>query len=285
MLYGSTFPVLKNALDDVAAAPLLAWRFLAAAAVTAVALAVARPRVPSWRRLGCGTVWAGGCLAAGYWLQTTGLERTSASASGLVTSLYLPAVPVLVALLTRRAPTWPQALGVALATTGLVLIALKPDLSFGLGDLLTAGGAVAFAGQIVALDRYSDVPPLLLTGGQVAVCAAVSAAALPLAADRGVGSAGAWAAILYTGAVVAPTAFFLQSWGQRRTPPVRAGILFGLEAVVAVALSAIFLDERLTALAWLGAALVLAGVAASAWRPGTTGAAPPRTAARPPPRR
>jgi drug/metabolite transporter (DMT)-like permease len=253
----------------------------------AVALAVVRPRVGSWRRLGSGTLWAGGCLAAGYWLQTAGLERTSASASGLVTSLYLPAVPVIVALLTRRAPTWPQGLAVALATTGLVLIALKPDLTFGAGDLLTAAGAVAFAGQIVALDRYSDVPPLPLTAGQVAVCAAVSAAALPLAADRGVGGAGAWAAILYTGALVAPAAFFLQTWAQRRTPPVRTGILFGLEAVFAVALSAIFLDERLTALAWLGALLVLCGIAASAWRPetGPSGAAPPRTATPPPPRR
>ena len=181
VLYGSTFPVLKQALDDVDAAPLLAWRFLAAAGVVAVAVAIAPP-APALVAAPLGRDGLGrGALAAGYWLQTVGLEHTTASASGLVTSLYLPAVPVIVALLARRAPTPAQALGVALATAGLVLVALRPDLTLGSGDLLTAGAAVAFAAQIVAVERFADVPPLLLTAGQVAVCAASGLVALPAA--------------------------------------------------------------------------------------------------------
>src|SRR5262249_54729242 len=158
-----------------------------------------------------GTLAAGGCLTAGYVFQTAGLERTSASASGLVTALYLPAVPILVAVLTRRGPGAWSLLGVSLATVGLVLVALRPDLTLGVGDLLPASGALCSAGQIVALDRYSDLPPLLLTLGQMLSVAVVAWTLVPLAGGAEVAGRAGWLGIAYTGLLTAPTAFVLQA--------------------------------------------------------------------------
>jgi drug/metabolite transporter (DMT)-like permease len=233
------------------------------------------------------TLAAGGCLTAGYVCQTVGLEHTSASASGLVTALYLPAVPLLVAVLTRRSAGAWSLLGVSLATAGLVLVALRPDLTLGLGDLLTACGALCFAGQIVALDRYSDVPPLLLTLGQMVAVATVAWALVPLAGGAAVTGRAGWLGIAYTGLLTAPTAFVLQAWGQRHSPPVRAGVIFALEPAFAVLFSALVRGEHLSARAALGAVLILAGVAATlrAPRPGLSPETPLRTAAPPRPTR
>jgi drug/metabolite transporter (DMT)-like permease len=289
LLYGSTFPVIKDGLDDVGPFGFLAWRFLFAGLLIGLIALLTRTRPASWRRALWGGLVAGGLLAAGYALQTTGLERTSASSSGLVTALYLPLVPILLAVTTRRSPgAWPLA-GVALASAGLLLVAVRPDLTLGAGDLLTAGSAVCFAGQILALDRYRDVPPVLLALGQMLMVGAVCALALPVAGGGEVTGTAGWVGILYTGLVTAPLAFVLQAWGQRRSPPVRTGVIFALEPVFAVVASALIRDERLGARAAVGGVLILAGIAATLRgrepRADVSAEASPRTAAPRPPTR
>ena len=288
-IYGSTFPVIKDGLADVGAVGFLGWRFLLASAVIGLIVLRLRVRPTSWRRMARATLAAGGCLATGYLFQTVGLEHTSASASGLVTALYLPTVPILVAVLTRRGPGAWSLVGVSLATVGLVLVALRPDLTLGLGDLLTACGALCFAGQIVALDRYSDQPPLLLTLGQMLAVAVVAWTLVPIAGGADVTGRAGWLAIAYTGLLTAPTAFFLQAWGQRRSPPVRAGVIFALEPAFAVLFSALVRGEHLSARAALGAVLILGGIAATLRAPrpddGLSREAPLRTAAPLPPTR
>ena len=50
---------------------------------------------------------------------------------------------------------------------------------------------------------------------------------------------------------------------QQSLSPVRASILLGAEALVAAIVAAIWLGERLSARAWVGAAVVLAAIAIS----------------------
>ena len=76
-LFGTTFVLVKGALDAIPPLSFVGWRFLIAAAVL---LAIARPRsLSTWVD---GSI-AGGVLFVGFATQTIGLEQTSASNSGL----------------------------------------------------------------------------------------------------------------------------------------------------------------------------------------------------------
>src|SRR5436305_12919353 len=83
VVWGSTFIVVKNAIERMPVMDFLAWRFVIAAAV----MLVLRPRSVSAltgaeRRHG---VLLGLVLGAGYVAQTFGLTRTPATVSGFIT--------------------------------------------------------------------------------------------------------------------------------------------------------------------------------------------------------
>jgi drug/metabolite transporter (DMT)-like permease len=117
-LFGSTFVVIKDAVEHQPPLGFVGWRFLLGAAAL---VAVAPPRGKALWRDGAA---AGAMLFAGYALQTVGLARTSASNSGLITGLYVVFTPLLAAALSRRAPRLLAVLGAVLAFTGLALLTL-----------------------------------------------------------------------------------------------------------------------------------------------------------------
>src|SRR5438309_11416995 len=77
VIWGSTFVVVKDAIERMPVMDFLAWRFT----IAALAMAVLRPRAvrslsPAARSHG---IALGVALAAGYVAQTFGLERTPAT--------------------------------------------------------------------------------------------------------------------------------------------------------------------------------------------------------------
>src|SRR3954454_15470618 len=90
-VWGVTFVQIKDALELYPLFAFLAVRFAIAVAVLVV------PAGPRLRSLGSrGTlagVGLGGLLAAGYALQTAGLDRTTVSAAGFVTGMYVVLTP------------------------------------------------------------------------------------------------------------------------------------------------------------------------------------------------
>src|SRR6476660_8003591 len=92
-VWGITFVQIKDALELYPLFAFLAVRFAIAVAVLAVPAA---RRVRSLGRDGAvAGVLLGGLLAAGYALQTAGLERTTVSAAGFVTGMYVVLTPVI----------------------------------------------------------------------------------------------------------------------------------------------------------------------------------------------
>lgn len=73
-------------------------------------------------------------------------------------------------------------------------------------------------------------------------------------------SPAAWAAILFTAVVPTYGAYLLYAAGLRRVEATRAATLATLEPVVATLAAYAFFGERLAALAYVGSAIVLAGV-------------------------
>ena len=103
-LWGVTFVVVKSALADASSLVFLALRF-SLASLLLLLLFRFRPGSLSgflshWRS---GTLC--GCfLFLGYALQTAGLLTTAASKSAFLTGLFIVLVPIMSALLHRRAP-------------------------------------------------------------------------------------------------------------------------------------------------------------------------------------
>ncbi len=261
-VWGITFVQIKDALELYPLFAFLAVRFAIAVAVLAVPAA---RRVRSLGRDGAvAGLLLGGLLAAGYALQTAGLERTTVSAAGFVTGMYVVFTPLFGYVLFRiRAPraVW---LGVALAVLGLAMLS---GVSAGstAGDLLVLAGAALYALQIALMERFAPrYDPLAFTTAEMAA-AFVGFAVIAVAAGQVEVPHGAtvWAALLVTGVFASAIAFLVQAWAQQRTSATQTALVFSLEPVWAGIFGFALAGDRLGAIGWAGCAVILAGIAVS----------------------
>jgi drug/metabolite transporter (DMT)-like permease len=68
------------------------------------------------------------------------------------------------------------------------------------------------------------------------------------------------AVLAVTGLLATALVFVLQTWAQRHLSPARTALILALEPVFALIFGFAVAGERLTALAGLGAALILGGI-------------------------
>lgn len=260
--FGTTFLVVKGAVEHVEPVPFLAVRFVIAA-LALWPLARRRPATPHELRHG---VLAGAALLAGYLLQTVGLQYTGSATSAFITYLLVVFVPMLGVVLLRRRPHPVTLAGIAIAVVGLVLLTDPggggAGAGFGRGELLTLGCAIAFAAHVVILGETAHRhDPVRLAAIQVAVVG--GACALPGVWLGGYAfPAPALGAAVATALAATALAFLLQVSGQRTVPPSRAALLLLLEPVFAAILAAVD-GEALTRSQLSGAALILLAVVAS----------------------
>src|SRR2546426_2329684 len=197
-VWGVTFVQVKDAVDIYPLFAFLAVRF-AIATLTLAPLAARRVRTLDRRGLAAGFA-LGGLLALGYALQTAGLARTTVSSTGFITGLCVVLTPVTALALFRYRIEPAAWLGVALATVGLAMLSGIEAGSAG-GDALVLGGALAYAFQIVLMERYApDYDPVALTFAEmVAACIGFSAIAVALGDVSVPGGWTVWGALLVTG--------------------------------------------------------------------------------------
>lgn len=231
VVWGSTFYLVKDALSGVDASALVAWRFLLSAALL---LPLVWTRRKKRQHLKESAVLAA-LLAALYLSQTVGLAHTSASNSGFITGLFVVFVPLFLLVLFGEPPTKAQWGASLLALAGLWLLTGGVG-SVNRGDLLTIVSAMAYAGHLLATDRYvrADADAVLLSFHQFWMTGALALAACafggrPLAV-RGTNAAGI---IAFLAVVPTLSAFFIQMAAQRFTSPVRVALIFSLEPVFA----------------------------------------------------
>lgn len=254
-VWGSTFFVVKDAIERLPVTDFLTWRF----ALASLAMLALRPRAlaglaPGGLRAG---VLLGLALGAGYLLQTLGLQSTPASVSGFLTGMFVVLTPLFAAVLLRTPPAALAWVAVAVATVGLALLSLR-GLSAGTGELLTLGCAAAFALHIVGLgewagrfDTYALAVVQLLT--TTALCALV---ALPggLAVPP---DAGVWGALALTSLAATALAYVVQTWAQTHLAPTRTAVVMTMEPVFALAFAVSLAGEVVGARTLAGAGLVL----------------------------
>jgi drug/metabolite transporter (DMT)-like permease len=272
VLWGASFPATKLALRRLPVPAFMAWsRGLGFLAVLAL--------VPLLRRMGGGERRAfrvivvpglilGALMFVGYFLQTEGQARTTATNAGFITGLYVVFAPILAsALFGMRVPkaAW---IAVAISAIGLGLLSIRDlgQIQVHAGDLLVLAGAVAWAGHITAVGHFSPrYPAWMLSLGQLGVAATlhlVAATATGLRPQTVVSSK-VWPLLILTGVMGSGIAFTIQLVGQRTVTAARAVVLLAGESLFSAAFAALWLGERLSLHQWGGAALVLAAMAYS----------------------
>ena len=258
-LWGVTFVQVK---DAVALYPLFAFLAVRFAIATCTLAVPGTRRVRTLGRTGIGAgALLGLLLAAGYALQTAGLERTTVSGTGFITGMYVVLTPLIALALFRShigAAAWA---GVAVSTAGLALLSGVHGGSVA-GDLLVLGGAAVYSLQIVLMERFApryDAVAFTLVE-MAAACAGLLTVALARS-ELGVPHGWTvWGALLVTGVFASALGFLVQTWAQRTTSATRTALAFTMEPVFTALFGITLAGDRLSALAWTGCAGIMAGI-------------------------
>lgn len=258
-IWGSTFVVVRDAVETMAVHPFLAWRF----GIAALLMIAIRPRalmsIPvAQRKRG---VLLGLVLALGYFTQTQGLaEGVAPSVSGFITGMFVVFTPLFSALLLRHRLSGTTWLAVGLSVLGLGLLSLR-GWSIGFGELLTLACAAAFALQILGLARWSQPgQAYALTLWQLSTVAVVEIAiTVATGSVQMPPSRQTWVAIVFLAVFATAFGFMAQTWAQAHMPATRAAVILTTEPVWAGAIG-VATGDPVTARLLLGGAAILAAM-------------------------
>lgn len=261
-IWGSTFFIVKQTLNDVDPFVLVAYRFLLAALLLGGWLA--------WRgkqlfvNFKPGLV-LGGILGVLYLAQTLGLKYITASSSGFITGLFVVFVPFVAWVVFRQAPCFRHLAAVAIAVGGLWL--LTGGLGeVNVGELITLLSAVAYALHVVFAGKYvqAGVDPLVLNFQQILVTGLVGLVAAlvwqrPLVIAT---TEAAWSVLFLT---LFPTlsAFAIQLVAQRVVNTNRTSLIFTTEPLFAAAFAWTLGNEGLVMTRALGGLLIVVAMLVS----------------------
>ncbi len=270
-LWGTTFIAQRQAMDHLSPLAYGGLRFtLGALALLPVALIRARRLLAEaenparlLRLWLMGGLISGGCIFIGVTFQQYGLLWTTAGKAGFITCLYVVLVPLILRCLGQKIVLG-EALGAVLAVIGLYYLSFTGGpMSLSKGDALVLIGAFIWAGHVLALAWLAPImDPIILGTGQALICGVLSVLATlvlgewPAWTDVG----GAWGDILWGGLCSVTFGYTLQIIGQKHARPAPAAIILQMEAVVAMVVGWLFLNEAITGRMAFGAVVMLAGM-------------------------
>lgn len=264
MIWGSTFFILKDALDDVDLMFLMAFRFGFAAVLLGLVF------WKRWRIIDRSYWWRGGLLGVfmfiGYAVQNYGLMDTTPGKNAFFTAVYCVIVPFLYWAVDKLRPSRFNVLAAVLCVAGIGLVSWDGGIALTRGDLLTLCAGFVYACHIVAVAKFSkDRDAVLLSVLQfasAALCFCVGTAFTRGVPTQGL-SLNAWLVLLYLAVFGTTIGQLFQNVGQKYTDPSSAALLLSLEAPFGVAFSVAFGAESPGGLMYLGFALIFLAVVCS----------------------
>lgn len=194
-------------------------------------------------------------------LQQIGLVYTDAGKAGFITAMYIVLVPVLGMIFGNKIPK-NAIVSVFLAVIGLYLLSCLGVTTVNKGDLFLMGCALAFAVQILLIDRLaSGLDGFRMNGIQALTVSVLSIPFVILTENINlqelVSSAGP---LCFSGILSMGLAYSLQIVGQKTVEPTTASLIMSLESVFAALGGWWLLDERMAFHETIGCVLVFAAV-------------------------
>jgi drug/metabolite transporter (DMT)-like permease len=260
-IWGVAFLFQKSATAHIGPFAFLAMRglvaFLALAplAVRESTRAAAPPRSDFYLT----SVLGGAAFLIAGWLQQAGLETATVTNTGFLTALYVVITPLIVLCWSGKMPNvlvWPA---VAMSAIGTWLLGGGTLSAFSRGDIMVAISAFFWAVQVVitaSATRYRrPIGFTALQFGVVALLAGLAALALePLSLAH---LRAAAVEIAFVGLFSSALTFTLLTIAMQHTPASEAAIIVGTETLFAATAAYLLLGERLGALGWVGAVLIV----------------------------
>lgn len=265
VIWGSTFVAQSVGVDTIGPFSFLAIRcFLAVMLLLTILFLRNRKdfiKILTDRRLWMAGIPCGVALFAATALQQIGLIYTTAGKGGFITAMYIIIVPLLGIFLKRKPPRT-VVLSVVIAAVGLYLISGAGFTGINIGDVLMLLCAVAFAVQILIMDRVAgDLNSMALNMSQALVCAVISGACMFVFDDIHIGNILAcWFPLCWAGFMSMGIAYTLQIVGQKAIEPTTASLLMSFESVFAAISGWLLLNESFTLTEGIGCALVFGAI-------------------------
>ena len=255
-VWGWTFSLMKGPVAEFGVVGFLAVRF----AIATVAMGALTLRRATRRSLKTGAL-IGLLLAVAYLSQTFGLRLTTATNTGLITGLFVVFAPLASRALfgvRTRAAHW---LAIAVSLVGLGLLTGAGPAPLAPGDGLTLVCAACFGLHIALLDRVAKHHDAgVLAFGQIAAAAVVFLVLWPLVDRVAWPSPRVWFALAVTGLAATAVAFTVQTFVQQRLSAVATAVIIVTEPLFAAFFGYVLAGDRLAALQWLGAALLVSAL-------------------------
>jgi drug/metabolite transporter (DMT)-like permease len=272
LVWGTTFPAMKDLTGHLSAVWIIFVRFALAAVLLAPFLW--RARADDLRS----GVILGALLFFCFVFQVEGLALTSSNRNAFICGLNVLVVPLL-GVLAGRLPERRIVLALLMSVAGLAALCWDGG-GWGLGESLALMSALCFGVYVKVMEvRTRRATRLLtITAGQittVALCALLWLLARELPGDpaqRSAALAGVAATVArhgwnlaYLGVIATAAIIALQTWGQSRATANEAAVVYAFEPAAAAVFGYFWLGEVLTGRAWLGGALLILGMIVSQW--------------------
>lgn len=260
LVWGSSYLLMKVGLHSISPFNLIALRF-GIAFICMMILFFPRFRKLNWNILGKG-VLLGSVLFLIFTGMVCGVNHTTASTAGFLTSTTVIIVPILESVLRRSIPQKSVIFSICIATCGLFLLTAKDGIAADKGALLCLMGALFYAIYIVILDRIAkNEDTLLISIIQLGVVSLLGAVFMLLFETPSLPETSLqWGAIVGLGLICTAYGFVVQPIAQKYATPERIGLIFSLEPVFSAILSFIFLHEILEMRGYVGAVLIFSSV-------------------------
>lgn len=263
-IWGSSFSIIKNALNTITPLWFISLRFSISVIILAV-ICAKKFRQMNMALLKEGFI-IGIPLSISYICQNVGLLNTTASNTAFITSTYVVIVPFIMWLTHRKIR--PANFLIAIITLGgLALLSLNESFHIASGDIITLGCSLMLAIHMVLLGRYSrNHDTFLLTFIQLVMVAVVNTILaliiepLPAISSFSTEIVGS---LLYCAILPTIVCYLIQTSAQKIISPISASILFMGEAIFGAFFGWLLLDEVFSIRQFIGAAILILCMVAS----------------------
>ena len=275
IMWGATFVIIKESLNDISSMLFIAIRFLLASVFLIPLIFVRR------KKLNKNAVVPGIILGiltfSAFAAQTVGLKYTSATKSAFLTGTAVVMIPIFQLILEKKKPSKAGIVGTFVVFVGILFLSSGGDsivnflselgTNFNAGDWWTLLCAALFALYVIYIDVYSPIYDFwVLVFLQIFVTSVLGFFtaglfyAVDLEAINFTFSAYLAFALFYTAFFTTFLAVIIQTKYQKNVTPTKAGIIYSFEPIFAAIFAFFLLNEKITNFGLIGSLLIFSGL-------------------------